>query len=207
MTRRRNPNHALPPRKHNNILPVMPMTTEKAPADRLVLLKVVLVHDGAVPVVAPLARVGVAVFQLGAVAAAALRGGGGAFAGVGSAGGGDGCRVVAAVCVEVQEGLEGEFEGVVRLREVGEDVALGWRQGVGCCHGEEAKRGDEELVHLGRYLWRCWFGGGWVRVRSEHRHGTSASYLNVDFIFMDAYHSLSRRGMQGCLLESPRLGL
>lgn len=137
----------------DNVLPVVAVSAGEATADSLVLLEVVLVHKGAVAVVASLRRIGVTVFELGAVAALALRRAGCALAGVGAAGRVDGGGVVAAVGVKVEKRLQLDLEGVVSLGQALEDVSLGEkrrlleRHRAGPGNGEEANRDDEELLH------------------------------------------------------------
>jgi hypothetical protein len=126
----------------DDVLPVVAMATKEATHDGLVLLEVVLVHDGAVAVVAALAGVGVAVVQLRRVAAVTLWGAGGALAGVGVAAGVDGGGVVAAVAVKVEERLEAALSGIGGTRQRSEDVTLG--DGAGSRQGPEDSSGRDE---------------------------------------------------------------
>ena len=143
----------------DDVLPVVAVATEEAAADGLVLLEVVLVHDGAVAIVAALARVGVAVVQLGWVTAVALRSTGGALAGVGVAAGVNGSGVVAAVAVEVEERLEAALSGISGTGQRGEDVALG--DGAGSRQGAEDGSGrDERGPHDDCCEGGIWYGWG-----------------------------------------------
>lgn len=101
MARGRNADDSVALGEDNDVLPVVAVTTEEASANGLVLLEVVFIHDGAVAVVAALARVGVAILQLGRVTAVSLRRSRGALARVGEATGVNSGGVVATVAVEV----------------------------------------------------------------------------------------------------------
>lgn len=112
----------------DNVLPVVAVSAQEASHDSLVLLEVVLIHDGTNAVVAAGARVSVAVLQLRRVTALALRSAGGSLAGVCVAAGVDSSRVVAAVAVKVEEWLELVLDIAGTAGQSADDVTLdqGW---------------------------------------------------------------------------------
>lgn len=92
--------------EHNDVLPIMSMSTQ---GSGLILLKIVVVHDGAVAVIASLAGVSIAVEEMLLIAAVLVNREALLESAVNAAILIDCCCVVATVHVVVEVGLEAEL--------------------------------------------------------------------------------------------------